>query len=338
MRINTLYQLHADELANASRGRWINLPEYVLYRLGARPVAELTNASHSQMVDLASRTWSEEIYSAVGLDPALRPEMVSPGTVVGRLRGELATLPGFADTLLIAPACHDTASAVAGIPATGEDWAYISCGTWSLVGTILSEPRNGPAGCADNFTNLGAVGGRYLFHKNVNGMWLLQQSISYWADNGRVWPVAELVAAAEAVSCPDGLLDVDDPSLLLHGRMPERINAQRRGIGLEPLDEEASQAPAFASLILHSLAARYAEVLKQASLHTGKQLKRLFLVGGGSQNQLLARLTAEATGMEVLRGSAESATMGNFAVQLAALEGEASAEAVGSWAARLQGV
>lgn len=336
MRINTLYQLHADELTNAGRGKWLNLPEYVLYRLGARPVAELTNASHSQMVELASRTWAEEIFAAVGLEPGLRPELVPPGTVVGRLRGDLAKLPVFADTLLIAPACHDTASAVAGIPAVGEDWAYISCGTWSLVGTTLSEPRNGKAVGEDNFTNLGAVGGRFLFHKNVNGMWLLQQSISYWAERGRSWSVADLVAAAATVPCPAGLLDVDDPNLLLPGRMPERINSQRSRFGLDPLDEDPSKAPAFASLMLHSLAARYAEVLERAALHSGKQLRRLFLVGGGSQNQMLARLTAEATGMEVLRGSAESATIGNFAVQLAALGGEVSAVAVGMWAARLQ--
>ena len=112
-------------------------------------------------------------------------------------------MPAFRDTVLIAPACHDTASAIAGIPATGNDWAYISSGTWSLVGTLLEQPRNGEAAAEENFTNLGAVGGRICFHKNVNGMWLIRQCMETWAAEGRTWTVPELVAAADghAIRC-----------------------------------------------------------------------------------------------------------------------------------------
>ncbi len=339
LRINTLYQLHADTLQGLAEGRqWLNLPEYILSRWGGARVAEHTNATHTQMVELYRRHWCVEIFHAAHLDLACAAKIVPPGTEVGRLSGPLAELPAFGDTALIAPACHDTASAIAGIPATGNDWAYISSGTWSLVGTLLEQPRNGEAAAEENFTNLGAVGDRICFHKNVNGMWLIRQCIDKWAEDGRMWTVPELVAAAEAVARPQGLLDVDDPDLLLAGRMPQRINAQRARKGLEALDEGAENAPAFASLIFHSLAARYAKVLDRVAFHSGKKLKRLFVVGGASQNDFLNRLTQEATGLELFRGSAESSTVGNFAVQVAALEGSrdpvtgAYAEQVSRWA------
>jgi rhamnulokinase len=342
LRINTLYQLYADTLQGLPDGsQWLNLPEYVLSRWGGARVSERTNATHTQMVELNDRQWCREIFRTAQLDLACAPKLVPPGTEVGRVSGALAELPAFRDTVLIAPACHDTASAIAGIPATGDDWAYISSGTWSLVGTLLEQPRNGKAAAEENFTNLGAVGDRICFHKNVNGMWLIRQCIDKWAADGQEWTVPELVAAAERVTKPHGLLDVDDAELLLAGRMPQRINAQRIRKGLEALDESAENAPVFASLIFHSLAARYAEVLDRIGFLSGKQLKRLFVVGGASQNDLLNRLTQEATGLEVFRGAAESSTVGNFAVQLAVLEGSrdaatgAHAKQVSRWAGLL---
>jgi rhamnulokinase len=338
LRINTLYQLYADRLLGVAERPWLNLPEYVLSRLGGARVAEYTNATHTQMIDLHGREWSGEIFNAAQLNVACAAEIVSPGSVIGRLSGPLAELAAFRDTVLIAPACHDTASAIAGIPETGDDWAYISSGTWSLVGALLQQPRNEPAAAAENFTNLGAIGGRICFHKNVNGMWLIRQSIDAWAEAGRVWTIPELVAAAEAIEKPDGLIEVDEADLLLAGKMPQRINAQRVRKGFEPLDEEIGNAPAFASLIFHSLAARYAEVLGRVAFHTGKKLKRVVVVGGGSRNKFLNRLTQEATGLEVVQGAAESSTVGNFAVQMAVLEGSrdvvtgACATEVSRWA------
>ena len=326
LRINTVYQLYADRLQGLAAGRqWMNLPEYVLSLWGGARVAEYTNATHTQLVDLKRREWCGEIFEALGLDSAGASKLVAPGTVVGRLQGSLSEMPGLRDTVLIAPACHDTASAIAGIPATGDDWAYISSGTWSLVGTLMDEPRNNADVAEENFTNLGAVGGKVCFHKNVNGMWLIRQCMDAWALMGRVWTVPELVEAAEKVSSPEGLLDVDDAELMLAGRMPERINAQRMRKGYVALDEGANGAPVIASLIFHSLAARYANVLERVAFHSGKSLKRLFVVGGGSQNEFLNRLTREATGLEVLRGSTESSTVGNFAMQMAVLEGSGDA-------------
>jgi rhamnulokinase len=326
IRINTLYQLYADGMQELPEGRqWLNLPEYILSRWGGSRVAEHTNATHTQMVELYQRQWCREIFSAAHLDLAAAPKLVPPGTEIGKLSGPLAAMPAMRDVVLIAPACHDTASAIAGIPATGNDWAYISSGTWSLVGTVLEQPRNGEAAAEENFTNLGAVGGRICFHKNVNGMWLVRQCIEKWVLDGRVWTVPELAAEAEKIAKPHGLLDVDDPDLLLAGRMPQRINAQRVRKGFEVLDERPENAPAFASLIFHSLAARYAKVLDRVAFHSGKKLKRLFVVGGGSQNDYLNRLTKEATGLELFRGAAESSTVGNFAVQMAVLEGSRDA-------------
>jgi len=341
LRINTLYQLYADRLQRIPQGRWVNLPEYILSRLGGARVAEYTNATHTQMIDLHNREWSSEIFDAAQLEVANAAEVVPPGSIVGRLSGPLTELAAYRGTELIAPACHDTASAIAGIPEAGDDWAYISSGTWSLVGALSEEPQNGPMVAAENFTNLGAVGGRICFHKNVNGMWLIRQCIDAWAATGRVWAAPELVAAAEAIEKPDGLIDVDEADLLLAGKMPQRINAQRVRKGFEPLDEDAGNAPAFASLIFRSLAARYAEVLDRVAFHTGKKLKRVVVVGGGSRNKFLNQLTQDATGLKVVPGAMESSTVGNFALQLAVLEGSrdavmgACATEVSRWAAVL---
>jgi rhamnulokinase len=337
--LNTVYQLHADALAGLPEGQqWLNLPEYLLSHWGGARVAEYTNATHTQLVELYKKQWCREIFNCLHLDLASAPKLVPPGTDVGKLNGPLAELPAFSDTTLIAPACHDTASAIAGIPATGNDWAYISSGTWSLVGTLIEQPRNNAAAQSDNFTNLGAVGDRICFHKNVNGMWLIRQCIEEWALRGKTWEIGPLCTAAEQVPCPEGILDVDDPDLLLPERMPQRINAQRVKRGLQPLDESPDNAPQVASLIFHSLAARYAKVLDRVALLTGKRLKRLFIVGGANQNTFLNRLTQEATRLEIHRGSPESSTVGNFAVQLATLEGSrdtvtgAYAEPVARWA------
>jgi len=345
LSINTVYQLHADQLAGTPEGQqWLNLPEYLLSHWGGARVAEYTNATHTQLVELYKKQWCREIFQALNLDLASAPKIVPPGTDLGKLSGPLSELPAFSDATLIAPACHDTASAIAGIPATGNDWAYISSGTWSLVGTLIEQPRNNAAAQADNFTNLGAVGDRICFHKNVNGMWLIRQCLDEWRLRGRDWDIASLCGEAEMAACPEGLIDVDDPDLLFPERMPQRINAQRARRGLAPVDESPAAAPALASLIFHSLADRYAQVLNRVTLLTGKRLKRLFIVGGGNQNTFLNRLTQEATGLEVFRGSPESSTIGNFAVQLAALEGAtdpvtgAHAEHVAAWAGLLTDV
>ena len=321
LRINTQFQLMADQAAGIpASAPWINLPEYVLATLGGKRVAEYTNATHTGLVDMRNRAWSREVFELSGLHIDAAPPLVPPGTDVGTLRS-LGASPAFSGTRLIATACHDTASAVAAIPLEGDDWAYISSGTWSLVGTLIDHPITTPEVCTAGFTNQGAAGDRVCFHKNVNGMWLLKQTLAQLAPDAQQWPMRELIAAAERLPRPDALLDVDDPDLLLAGAMASRINAQRTAHGLPVIEETPNAMPQFASLIFHSLAARYAVVLRDAERLTGKRFRQLAIVGGGSLNYFLNRLTAEATGLELYCGVAESSTVGNFAIQLATWEG-----------------
>ncbi len=332
LRINTQFQLMADQAAGVPpSARWVNLPEYVLATLGGRMVAEYTNATHTGLVDMRNRTWCRKIFDLSGLAMDAAPPLVATGTDVGRLRWPKAA--PFSGTRLIATACHDTASAVAAIPLDGEDWAYISSGTWSLVGTLLDQPITSAEACAAGFTNQGAAGDRVCFHKNVNGMWLLKQTLAQLSPDGDRWPMQDLIAAAESLPAPDSLLDVDDSELLLPGAMASRINAQRKRQGRAAFEETPERAPEFASHIFHSLAACYAAVLRDAERLTGKRFRRLAIVGGGSLNRFLNRLTAEATGLEVYCGVAESATIGNFAIQLATWEGKQNSPArIAHWA------
>ena len=329
LRINTAYQLFADA-AELRTLPWLNLPEYSLHTLGARRTSERTNASHTQLLGLDG-DWCDEILRAVEVSRAAMPELVNPGTDVGQLTGPLASLSSLTNARLIAPCCHDTASAIAAIPDPAGDWAYISSGTWSLVGTLLHEPNNSPRARKENFTNLAGAEGSTCFHKNVNGMWLLRQCMETWSAEGAHTDIASLVTAAEHIPTFDYSLDIDDPDLLLAGRMPQRINAQLHRRNLPEFSTDPADAPALAAFLFRSLAARYAEVLRGVADITGKQFRRLYIMGGGSQNDLLNRLTAAATGLNVVRIGSECSTTGNFAVQLATLEGGAT----NKWAATL---
>jgi len=340
LALNTLYQLRADGDAEQNLP-WTNLPEFLLHWLGGRRVSEYTNATHTQLLGAGDHAWSPEIFEAAGLKVSAAPPLVNPGTDLGQMQGRMASLPAFRNTRLIAPACHDTASAIAGIPAQGDDWAFISSGTWSLVGCVLRSACVTEEARSRNFSNEGGVGGKIYFLKNVNGMWLLRQCIEHWRSQGQAWTVEQLVDASANVDAPEGLLDVDEPDLLLPGDMPTRINAQLKRSGRTTIPDGAGMAPKMTSLILHSLAARYATVLENASSISGKTFRRLYVVGGGSKNSVLNQLTARVTGLEVLTGSTESATVGNFAIQLATLEGKytnnvgVAANAVAEWAAVL---
>jgi rhamnulokinase len=203
-------------------------------------------------------------------------------------------------------------------------WAYISSGTWSLVGTLLPAAVRTPEACARGFTNLGAADGRVLFHRGITGMWPLQQCMESWntqhAPNLPVGSLEDLIAAARKVPEPDALLDLDDPALARPGDMPARINAQRTQSGLSPLPERSDAAPQMASLIFHSLAARYAALISEIARLTGRRPERIRIAGGGSRNDYLNALTARAADIPVERCSVESATLGNLALQWVSLD------------------
>ena len=320
-RINTVYQLFADRDSSRASHPWLLLPEYVLHWLGARPVAEFTNATHTGMLDLKTRDWAPGIFTRLGLDIRHAPELVEPGTVVGTLRGPLAKLPAFRETQLIAPACHDTASAIAAIAEEHKNAAYIVCGTWSLVGATIPTPVVNTEALAGGFTNLGAQAHQYCFHTSINGMWLLKQCLDHWTEQGR--PTESLTftalsqAAASVTLPPDAILPVDAPDLLLPGQMPARIAAILHSQTGMMLEDMPGNEPAFARLIFNSLAARYASAIDTLERITERRFPRVVILGGGSQNALLVHLIGKATGRAVIAGHPEGSTLGNFALQLA---------------------
>ncbi len=318
LRINTMYQLLADEpqIANA---RWLCLPEYVLHRLGAPRIAEYTNATHTGLVDLATGNWAPDIFTALDLPIEAAPRIVSSGTRLGRLQGPISALAAFRDAELIAPACHDTASAIAGIPADLESTAYICSGTWSLIGTLVPQPITTPHALAARYTNQGAAAGGLCFHTNVNGMWLLKQCMEQWSAAGRNFTIPELVEQAAACA-PARIIDVDAEPLLLAGKMPACLNHQLASAGKPPIADVPGNEPIFARLIFESLAARYATAIADLEQMLQRKLTRIHIIGGASLNRLLADLTARYTGLPVDCGHPESSTIGNFAVQLAATE------------------
>lgn len=323
--INTIYQLYADVLEGQS-AQWLQIPEFVLHYLGAAPVAEWTNASHSGLTGLHGN-WCSEIFEAACLDEHAAPRLIKAGTMIGHYTGSIEALRG---VNLIAACCHDTASAIAGIPDTTDDWAYISSGTWSLVGAVLDAPCNSADAARGNFTNLGAAGGKVLFHKGMTGLWILNQCMLTWnlADLPSLIEEAGKQRSFPAVE----LIDLEDPELALPGDMAQRINVQRRRKGVEPVYEK----PKLARLIFDSLACGYATALRSIARISGRQFRKLYIVGGGSQNGILNELTAKASGLDVVCGAVESSTVGNFAVQLAHLTNDTSARSIALWAGRLQ--
>ena len=337
LRINTLYQLLADH-APDTHAPWLCLPEFVPHWLGAPRIAEYTNATHTGLVDLATSNWAADIFSALSIPIDTAPPIVASGTRLGRISGRLAELPAFRDTELIAPACHDTASAIAGIPVDLDSTAYICSGTWSLVGTVIAKPITTPEALAARYTNQGAATGGFCFHSNVNGMWLIKQCMESWATAGRPCTIETLIEAAAACTQSPGIINVDAEPLLLSGGMPARINRELTAAGHATIPDIPGNQPIFARVIFESLAARYATALADLEHMLGRKLTRIHIIGGASRNRLLGDLTALRTGIPVDCGHPESSTIGNFAVQLAASE-EAPApitrESVRRWADRL---
>jgi rhamnulokinase len=339
LRINTIYQLLADSASGINpHAPWVNLPEYVLYRLGGQRVAEYTNATHTGLVGIETGDWSEPLLKLLGLNKDALPPIVPTGTVIGKLQGPLANLDAFRDTQLIVPACHDTASAIAGISTPMDCTAYICSGTWSLVGTIIERPFTSREAMSAGFTNQGAAGGGFCFHSNVNGMWILKQCLESWRSDGRPWDLEKLIVKAAEVDRFTGIVPVDAPYLLLDGNMPARLNEQLRHAGHAEIPDCAGNEPVFARVIFESLATRYASAINSLEHMLGCALHRIHILGGGSLNQLLTRLTADRTGRSVERGNVESSTVGNIAVQLASNEAQGQPlqrDSIHRWAVQL---
>lgn len=313
---NTAYQLLAHErqapglLGRAHR--LLLVPDLLHFWLSGQAVTEVTNASTTQLYDPHRGDWSPEMLRACGLSPALLPRIVTPGHDLGELRPEIAALTGLRGTRVIVPATHDTASAVAAVPAQADtDWAYVSSGTWSLVGVEMPTPTLNRAALDQNLTNEAGVGGTTRLLRNVMGLWPLQQCREAW---GMDFAQLYESAANEAGSGP--LIDPDDARFLPPGLdMPERVQSACRETG-----QATPVTPAaITRCILDSLAARTAQVLGDIESVTGQPIRRVHVVGGGSQIGLLNQLIADASGREVVAGPVEATLAGNLLLQAQAL-------------------
>ena len=308
----TLYQLAAAPAQLAAARSLLLLPDLISGWLGADPGTELTNASTTGLLDVRTQDWSPMLLAAAGVPASLLAPLRRPGEVVGVLRSALARETGLPPgTAITTVGSHDTASAVVGVPAATDRFAYIACGTWGLVGVELPAPVLTEASRRANFTNEGGVDGRVRYLRNVMGLWLLQESLRTWQRAGLRPDLPTLLAGAAAQ--PDGgpLIDVDDPSFLPPGDMPARVIAACRQAG----QHEPAGEVAVVRCILDSLAAAFARTVHEAVALSGHQVDVIHLVGGGALNELLCRLTATAAGLPVLAGPVEATALGNVLVQ-----------------------
>jgi len=320
MPFNTIYQLYAMKKRGAPvlgrARRLLLMPDLLMYFLTGRETCEWTIATTTQLVDPQTGTWNADWMEKIGIPPEWFPAPVPPGTPAGRLLPEICgELGGIPPLLGIAVASHDTESAAVAVPAGGGTFAYLSCGTWSLLGTELDRPLLTPETMALEFSNEGGAGGKFQLLKNIMGLWLLEECRREWTDAGEDAGYPELIAAAEEAEPFRSLVDPDDARFYPPGRMAERIADYCLETG-QPVPKTKGQ---FVRCILESLALRYRETLEQMEAVTGRAFRGLHIVGGGSRNALLCRLTAQAIGRPVWAGPVEASALGNMLVQWMAL-------------------
>ncbi|WP_246238349.1 rhamnulokinase [Acrocarpospora corrugata] len=300
---NTVYQLLADQLADAET--MLLIPDLLSYWLTGEIGAELTNASTTGLLDVRTQNWAYPLMDRLGLPPGLLPPLRVPGDSE-RLRPEVAEDIGWAGTVT-AVASHDTASAVAAVPTTYPDFAYISCGTWSLAGVELRVPVLTAESREAGFTNEAGIDGTVRYLRNVMGLWLLQESLRAWGQP----ELGPLLAAAAQAPPFAALVNPDTPIFLPPGDMPARIAAECRRTGQEP----PGDLPGFVRCVLESLALGHRMAIRQAIELSGQRVNTIHLVGGGSRNALLCQLTADACGLPVVAGPTEATALGNVLVQ-----------------------
>ena len=321
---NTLYQYRIDP-GTADADTALLIPDLLAFLLTGARVAERTNASTTGLLGVGTREWDLELANRLAIPRHLLPEVVDPGTVLGTLRPEIAARVG-KELPVIAVGSHDTASAVVAVPMLSPGAAYISCGTWGLVGVELAQPVVTDAAREANFTHELGVDGRYRFLHNVTGLWLLSESVRAWeAEDGAPIDLPELLAAASAVSGEVALFDANDPSLSTPGDMPARIAALLHASGAAVPTERAD----FVRTVVESIAAAFADALRTVADLTGRELDSIHLVGGGSLNTLLCQATADRAGLPVLAGPVEATALGNVLVQARSVQaGPATLEGI----------
>ena len=309
MPINTLYQLAslaARESPQLAAARTLlTAPDLLNYWLTGTAVCEFTNATTTQLYNPRAGGWASDLIGAMGLPAAIFPTLVQPGTRLGSYAG----IP------VIAPACHDTGSAVAAVPTSTSNYAYISSGTWSLVGLEVPAPIINDAALAANVTNEGGVNGTYRLLKNVMGLWIIQQCRAAWGAQGHNYSYADLVQLATAAPPLRHCFDPNDGRFLPPGDYPALIAAWCAERG-QPAPEDHG---AIARSVFESLALAYRHVLETLDALADHRTEVIHVVGGGSQNALLCQMTADAIGLPVVAGPTEATVIGNALVQLIAL-------------------
>lgn len=322
---NTVFQLLAEKLdgglptpGNGLPSRTLLLlPDLITCWLTGAMYAEVTNASTTGLVDVRTRSWSrplvERLRTELGLDlVGVLPETIEAGTVVGPVRRDALEVfgPDGAPTPVVAVGSRDTASAVVAVPATGEDFAYVSCGTWSHVGLELERPVLSEASRRANFSNELGVDGSVRYLKNVMGLWVLNEAVRTWGRQGLDVSLTDLDAAAESSEPLRTVVDLDDPAFLAPGDMAARIDDAARSTG-QPRPRTVGE---YARCINESLALAYRRAVRQAVALSGKQVSVLHIVGGGVRNRLLCQLAADATGLRVVAGPVEATALGSIAI------------------------
>jgi rhamnulokinase len=311
---NTIYQLAAARGTSIleAASTMLLIPDLLGYWLTGERVSELTNASTTGLLDVHRRTWDEELARSLGIPASLFAMLGQPGDVVGPVLDGVRGETGVAGaTLVTLVGSHDTASAVVGVPATTADFAYIACGTWSLVGVELEQAILSDESREANFTNEGGVDDRIRYLRNVMGLWLLQESLRTWELEGHPEQLPALLIAAGELPEGGPVIDPDDPAFLPPGDMPARIAAacQRSDQPVPPTH------PALVRCILDSLAAAYGRAVRDASRLSGRSVGVVHVVGGGARNALLCQLTADACEVAVVAGPVEATALGNVLVQ-----------------------
>jgi rhamnulokinase len=319
---NTLFQLYAHSMAAPrlieTARALVTIPDLLNYWLTGEINAEFTNATTTQFVDARTRSWATGLLSKLGLPARLLPPLVEPGTTIGRLVSEVS--PALAGTPVVAPACHDTGSAVASVN-VGGGRAFLSSGTWSLLGTELPAPVITPRSRELNFTNEGGVCGTTRLLKNIAGMWLLQGCLKSWAADGQRFEYDELLSGASDDRHAFKVLFDPDHGAFLH---PASMVSAIAGYCRETRQMEPDGPPAYTRAILESLAFKYRYVLDCIEALTGTSITEVQIVGGGSRNRLLNQFCADATGRTVHAGPVEATALGNIAMQMVATGAVAS--------------
>jgi rhamnulokinase len=315
---NTVYQLLSlKESASPTleiADRALMMPDLLHYLLCGVKANEYTDASTTQLLDPHKGTWNEALFAELGLPRHLFADPVAPGTCLGKVLPEIAAATGICpDTPVITPGTHDTASAVAAVPVLddGKTWAYLSSGTWSLLGAELDAPCITDESLAEQFTNEGGVCNTIRFLKNIFGLWLVQECRRAWERDGETLDYETLTAEAEASPAFVSRIDLDDPRLLAPEDMPELIRTLCREAG-QPVPDSRG---AMVRCALESLAVKYRQTLRAMDAVLGRRTERLHIIGGGVQNRLLCRMTADACGVEVVTGPIEATALGNIGMQ-----------------------